>query len=71
MHNHDWHELDHISAPTNGTHPVGHTKFLVLACVCGIATPFPVENYFLTTPNFRRTYEERLLASGLTMDTTI
>lgn len=46
-------------------------SFLVLACVCGIATIFPVENYLDTEREFQQELVETLERSGLTLDTSI
>lgn len=72
MHIHDFQQLDHYrNVPTNGNHAKPRTSFLVLACLCGIATIFPLENFYDTAPEFQQELVDVLERAGLTLDTNI
>lgn len=72
MHFHNWQQLDHYdSIPTGGNSARSHTSFLVLACVCGIATIFPIENFLDTAPEFQYELVETLDRAGLKLDTNL
>jgi len=72
MHFHDWQPLDHYQdVPTSGRRAPGYTSFLVLACICGVATVFPVENYLDTDPEFQQELVVTLSRAGLELDTSI
>jgi hypothetical protein len=71
VHFHDWQQLDHYTnVPTRNSHR-GPMSLLVLACVCGIATIFPVENYLEADREFQQELVEKLERSGLTLDTSL
>jgi hypothetical protein len=72
MHFHDWQQLDHYAdVPTNGNSSKRTTSFLVLACICGVATIFPIENYLEAVPEFQQELVEILNRAGLELDTSI
>jgi len=65
-HEHTMNPVVEVTAPVGP--PPGHTKFLLLACVCGRCTVFPRVNYMLADFDWQMAFTARLRGEGYTLD---